>query len=75
MPQWPITEGAVVTTDDMQDLQVFFPKVDDETQNMPDALRYLLAIACKWKSDPEFVEEVLRWYEADVRRLLHSKAH
>jgi hypothetical protein len=73
MPRWPADETAVVTTDDMEDLVVFWPQVPDETAEMPRAARFLVAMACKWKCDQKFVEEVLTWYEGEVmkHRLKH----
>jgi hypothetical protein len=66
---WDIGEAAMVTIDDMTDLLVFIPSMDEE-DTVPPAARFMIACGMRWKKDPKFVEEMLEWLSSDIRKKL-----
>jgi hypothetical protein len=63
-------EVIVTTIDDMQELRVDLPDMGDD-EDVPDAAMFILACACRWKTDKTFVKEMLSWFnwEIAVRQL------
>lgn len=71
---WPMSEAAVVTTDDLSDLFFLSPNIPGNT-DMPEAIRFLAGCVLKWRSDPKFVAEICEWYADEIRAMEKRRTH
>jgi hypothetical protein len=66
-------ECAIVSTDNMTDIKVLLPDLPDGVA-VPPVMAFLLACATRFRRDPNFVDEQIRWldevgdYVRNVRR-------
>ncbi len=54
------TEAAIVTTNDMTELELVLPPMTDD-EELPEAALFLTACAMRYHADPRFVEAQLTW--------------
>jgi hypothetical protein len=58
-------EVVVATCDAMQDLKAYVPDMPDSF-DVPDAAMFLIACACRWQKDKQFVAEMLAWFQWEM---------
>ena len=63
-------EVAVVTTDNMRGLDLFLPKNVHDDDDVPLAAMFLVACACKWRTDRDFVQKVVEWFCSEDKESL-----
>ena len=68
--QWGMGEVAVVTTDNMSGMDLFLPNNVNEEDDVPLAAMFLVACACKWRTDRDFVMKVVEWFTSEDRESL-----
>lgn len=56
----PPTEAAIVTANNMTDLELVLPQTGSD-EDLPDAALFLTACALRYHDDPRFVEAQLTW--------------
>ena len=66
--KWPVQEAAVVTTDSLSDLALCCPQLP-ENSGMPMAVQFLAACVLKWRRDDAFVQQVIEWYQDEIRAM------
>lgn len=57
----PDKEGALVTTDDMTNIEIWMPPPEDRSAEMPPVMAFLTACCMRFHHDPTFVQEQLDW--------------